>query len=318
MVSDALLRNCRIRQKRLRLRMAFDHRQIAAFLAVAGQGSLGRACETLHVTQPALSRLVQRLEAQVGAPLFERHSKGMALTPVGQALLPHAQLMQREADAAVEEIRALRGLARGTVRVGAIASIATLVLPQAINRLLIRHPPLRVQVLEGVWDRLAEALVKHEIDLALDVDKPDTDDIVAVADCRWEDTSHVVAAGTHPLQRRRGLTLADTLGERWAVTPRGTGPYEHMRQTFAAHGLPVPELAVETRSITMLKSLVTGAGFLSWMAAPIWDAERQAGLIRALPLPAYEARRTLSAFRRRRGLLPAPAQKLVEELRRRA
>lgn len=50
--------------------MAFDHRQIAAFLAIVNQGSLGRASETLHVTQPALSRLVKRLEVQVGAPLF--------------------------------------------------------------------------------------------------------------------------------------------------------------------------------------------------------------------------------------------------------
>lgn len=298
--------------------MAFDHRQIAAFLAIVGQGSLGRAAETLHVSQPALSRLVKRLEVQVGAPLFERYSKGMALTPIGHALLPHARLMQREADAAVEEIRALRGLAKGTIRVGAIASIASLALPQAIGRVLEGFPNLRVQVLEGVWDRLAEALVKHEIDLALDVAKPDSEDIVAIADCHWEDSSHVVAAATHPLQQRTDLRLADTLAERWAVTPQGTGPFEHLRQTFAAQGLGLPNVVVETRSITVLKSLVGGAGFLGWMAAPIWAAERAAGLIRALPLqPAIDARRTLSAFRRRQGLLPAPAQKLVEALRHR-
>ena len=93
------------------------------------------------------------------------------------------------------------------------------------------------------------------------------------------------------------------------------GPFEHLRQTFAAHGLGLPDIVVETRSITVLKSLVTGAGFLSWMAAPIWAAERSAGLIEALPLPGIDARRTLSAFRRRHGLLPVPAQKLVDALR---
>jgi DNA-binding transcriptional LysR family regulator len=295
--------------------MAFDHRQIAAFLAIVHQGSLGRAAETLHVTQPALSRLIKRLEAQVGAPLFERHARGMALTPIGDALLPHARLMQREGDAAVEEIRALRGLAKGTIRVGAIASIASLALPQAIGRVLAQYPNLRVQVLEGVWDRLAEALMKHEIDVALDVDKPDSTDIVGIADCRWQDTSHVVAASAHPLQRRHRLTLQDTMSQRWAVTPQGTGPFEHLRLTFAALGLGLPDIVVETRSITVLKSLVTGAGFLSWMAAPIWAAERSAGLIEALPVPGIDAKRTLSAFRRRHGLLPVPAQKLVEALR---
>jgi DNA-binding transcriptional LysR family regulator len=295
--------------------MPFDHRQIAAFLAIVDQGSQGRAAETLHVTQPALSRLVRRLEAQVGASLFERYTTGMVLTPIGQALLPHAKLMQREADAAVEEIHALRGLARGTIKVGAIASIASLVLPQAIARVLQRWPTLRVQVLEGVWDRLAEALVRHEIDLALDVAKPDSDDIVGIADCRWTDASHVVATPDHPLQQRRRLKLADTLDQRWCMTPAGTGPHEHLRQVFAAQGLALPEVMVETRSITVLKSLVTRAGFVSWMAAPIWDAERAAGLIDALPIPGIDARRTLSAFRRRQGLLPVPAQKLVDALK---
>ena len=67
----------------------------------------------------------------------------------------------------------------------------------------------------------------------------------------------------------------------------------------------------------MLKGLVTRAGFLGWMAEPMFDAERRAGLIDALPIPTAPRRReTLTAFRRRRGLLPGPAARLVEELRR--
>src|SRR4051794_27548339 len=165
--------------------MTFDGRQLAAFLAIVSQGSLGRAAEALHVTQPALSRTVKRLEDQLGAPLFERHSKGMSLTPAGVALLPHAALLQREAEAAVDEINALRGLVKGTIKVGAIGSVASLVLPQAIGRVLQRWPNLRVRVVEGVWDRLAAALVGHEIDLALDGEQPESDEISAIADCRW-------------------------------------------------------------------------------------------------------------------------------------
>ena len=70
--------------------MTFDLRQLRAFTTIVSAGSLGRAAEVLHVTQPALSRIVKRLEDEVGAPLFERHSKGMQLTAIGQALLPHA------------------------------------------------------------------------------------------------------------------------------------------------------------------------------------------------------------------------------------
>lgn len=296
--------------------MAFDSRSLSAFLEVVAQGSLGRAAESLHVTQPALSRTVKRFEAQIGAPLFERYSKGMSLTPIGQALLPHALLLQREADIAIEEIHAVRGLAKGTIKVGSVGSIASLVLPLAIHRVLKRWPNLRVQVMEGVWDRLAEALIRYDIDIALDAAKPDSAEICAIADCRWDDRSYVVAASKHPLRRKRKLRLVDTVDEQWAVPPRGTGPFEQMQEMFAANGLGLPNVVVETRSITVLKSLITRAGFVSWMAEPIWTAERTAGLIDALPIEGAVATRTLTAFRRRQGTLPSPVTKLIDELRR--
>ena len=296
--------------------MTFDLRQLAAFLAIVDRGSLGRAAEALHVTQPALSRTVRRLEEQVGAPLFERHSRGMAPTPVGEALLPHARLLTREAEVAREEIDALRGLAKGTLKVGAIASVASLMLPQALDRLLERWPNLRVRIVEGVWDRLADALVGHEIDLALGVALPGSEEIVPIADCSWQDASHVVASPDHPLRRRAGAVLADTLAWRWALPPRGTEPHEDIRRLFVSSGLEVPEIVVETRSVTTLKSLVTRAGFLSWLAEPMYDAERRAGLIEPLPIAGAVAMRRLTAFHRRQGILPGPAVKLVQELRR--
>ena len=295
--------------------MTFNLQQLQAFATIVASGSLGRAAEVLHVTQPALSRSIRRLEEQVGAPLFERHSKGMQLTAIGSALLPHATLLQREAEHAREEIDAMRGLAKGTIRVGAVASIASLVLPLAVSGVLARWPNLRVEITEGVWDRLAEGLIKHEIDLALSMAVPDTDEIAAIADCRWEDTSYVVAALDHPLRRKHGLSLADTLEERWCIPPHGTGPFEHMQQVFSAHGLGLPNVVVETRSITVLKSLVTRAGFLSWMAEPMYDTESEARVFDALPIPGAVARRTLTAFRRRHGILPSPAVKLLEQLR---
>ncbi|MFX1674736.1 LysR family transcriptional regulator [Paraburkholderia sp. A2WS-5] len=295
--------------------MTFNLQQLHAFVVIASSGSLGRAAETLHVTQPALSRAIRRLEEEVGAPLFERHTRGMHLTAVGEALLPHAILLQREAEQAREEIDAMRGLARGTIRCGAVGSIASLVLPQAVSGVLQKWPNLRVEIIEGVWDRLAEGLVQREIDIALSTATPDTEEIVAIEDCRWEDNSYVVAALDHPLRGKPGITLADTLEQQWAIPPRGTAPFEHMQQVFVANGLGLPNVVVETRSITVLKSLVARSGFLSWMAEPMYVTESKAGVFDTLPLPGAAGRRTLTAFRRRHGLLPSPAVKLLEQLR---
>jgi len=296
--------------------MTFDLKQLNAFLTIVSTGSLGRAAETLHITQPALSRTVQRLEQQVGAPLFERHSKGMQLTAIGSSLLPHATLLLREAENATEEINAMRGLAKGTIRVGAVGNVASLMLPLAIGAVLEKWPQLTVFIIEGVWDRLAEGLVKHEIDLALSAVADTPDEIEAIADCRWQDRSHVIAAIDHPLRRKRKLSLQDTMNERWAITPRGTAPYQQMQQVFRARGLGLPNIVVETRSIIVLKSLVTRSGFLGWMPESIYDAERRARLVNILDISGATSTRTLTAFKRRQGILPAPAVKLLEELRR--
>ena len=295
--------------------MPLDLRGIGAFLKIVSAGSLGRAAEALNVTQPALSRTVKRLEEQLGAPLFERHAKGMQLTAIGHALLPHAELLQHEAAHAVEEIDAMRGLAKGEIRVGAVGSIASLTLPLAISAVLAKWPNLHVVVIEEVWDRLASALTRHEIDLALGVAEDATEDIVEITECRWNDRSHIVAATGHPLRGKPGLRLADTLGHQWAVPPRGTAPFEHMSAAFRANGLQAPYVVVETRSITVLKSLVTRCGFLSWMAESIYDAERRADLIDALQIDGVTGTRTLTAFKRRHGRLPGPSLKLLEELR---
>lgn len=295
--------------------MPFDLRQLEIFSAIVRAGSLGRAAADLNLTQPALSRAIQRLEQTAGAPLFERHSRGMKLTDIGEALWPRAALIEAEARQARDDIDALRGLSRGTVRVGAVASIACLVLPQAIKRLLEVSPGLRIQVIEGVWDRLADALSHHEIDLALGVDAPDTDAIVAIRDCVWQDRSFIVAAAAHPLRRAAAIRLDDTLSERWASLPPGTGPYEHLESVFADHGFGLPNIIVETRSITVLKSLVMDAGFLGWMAQPMYQAEQRAGAIEPLPIAGVERTRRLTAFRRRRGILPGPSVRLLDELR---
>lgn len=307
--------HCFFGTKSLHFVMNFDGRQLTAFLTIVTHGSLGRAAEILHVTQPALSRTIKRLEGQFGVALFERNSKGMRLTPMGEALLPHATLMGRVTEHASEEINSLRGLTKGTIRVGGIASAVSLILPVAIHRVFTQWPNLQAQIIEGVWDRLAEALTKYEIDLALGVATVESDDIVPLADCCWEDKSYIVAAMNHPLRQKKGLQLGHTLQHPWACTPRGTAPFTHMQQTFKAQGLAYPDVVVETRSIIALKSLVSHAGFLCWMAGPMFEDERRGQLMDALPITGLATTRKLTVFRRRNGILPGPAVKLLDELR---
>lgn len=295
--------------------MPYDLSHLLAFKTIFEQGSLGRAAETLGVTQPALSRTLRRLEAQVGAPLFERHTKGMHPTDVGQALLPHAALLLHQSSLAVEDIQAMRGLARGTVKVGTLASMAGRTLSLAIADVLERFPNLQVHVVEGTWDQLHIALCNFEVDLALGVLLDDTEEVVSVKDCRWSDSAHVIAASGHALQSRSKLRLQDLIDCQWAVTPQGTPPYLDFRAALARQGLPMPGRLVQTRSVSMIKSLVVHAGFLGWCPRSMYETEKKAHLVAELPVADGVSQRTLTVFRRQQGSLPRPAIQLLNAIR---
>src|SRR3954462_12317764 len=186
--------------------MALDPRQLRAFLAIVRCGSLGLAAESLHITQPALSRIVRRLEDQLGVQLFERRTTGMELTTFGQALLPHATVLSEEAAVALEQIKSLRGLGHGTLRVGAVGSIAVTLLPAVLERMLSQWPKLHIQITEAVEDVLEVALTHNTGGFAISGTIPDSDEIMQGAEAKFVDRYSVISAANHPLQKRRGLT----------------------------------------------------------------------------------------------------------------
>lgn len=295
--------------------MSFDIKHLTAFISVAREGSLGRAAHALNITQPALSRTIRRLEDQVGAPLFERYTTGMVLTPAGQALLPHAESLQHEAELAIETINELRGLTRGTIRVGAVASVISQLLPMAIGRVLERWPRLQIEMVEGVGDLLSGALLRHEIDLVISTELPDHPEIQRFSELFWHDINTIVAGSSHRLRQQSRLRMVDIAQEKWVIPPRGTAPYKELHALFTEHQLPAPDIVVETRSITACKSLVAHAGFLSWMPIPMYSAEQQAGLVAPLEVEGSRQHRQIYVFHRRQGILPPPALKLLEALR---
>lgn len=137
------------------------------FVAVAESGTFTTAAKRVHLSQPALTASIQRLEADLGARLFSRGRRGAELTAAGDALLPHA----RAALAAVADgrraVAEVEGLKAGRVRVGAGATYCTYVLPRLLLRFRDRYPTLSLQLREGHSAELIDALVVGELDLAV-------------------------------------------------------------------------------------------------------------------------------------------------------
>src|SRR5262245_53394154 len=269
--------------------MALDPSQLRAFLTIVRSGSLGLAAEALHVTQPALSRIVRRLETQLGVQLFERRSTGMELTSFGQALLPHATVLSEEASLAIEQINSLRGLGHGMLRIGAIGSVAVTVLPTVIERMLAQWPQLHIQITEGVEDVLEVALTNNTIDVAISGTIPESADILQVGEQKFTDRYSVISSATHPLQKRPSLALVDVVKVPWVMPPLEAEPRRQFDALIARLGVASPRVAVETRSPNVIKAMVARTHYLGWLPEPLFASEQAAGLIKRLHVKEMES-----------------------------
>ena len=294
--------------------MALEPRQLRAFLAIVHTGSLGRAAQELHLTQPALSRVVKQMEGQLRVQLFERRTTGMELTTFGKALLPYATHLTEEADLAIEEINVRLGLGRGTLRIGTVASAATVVLPALLDRFHKQWPNLLLQITEAVEDKLAAALVGNDVDVVLSGPIPETEEIMQVCEHRFSDRSVVIASATHPLHERRRVALVDLLEYPWAMPSADAEP----RKRFDAlvhrlRGKP-PHVAVETRSPATIKAIVAQTRLLGWLPEPLFAAEQAAGLIRPVRCEEMALPRRFFVYRRRRNFMAPPLQQFLQAL----
>ncbi len=294
--------------------MALDPRQLRAFLTIVRCGSLGLAAEALHVTQPALSRTVRRLEDQLGVILFERRATGMELTPFGQALLPHATVLSEEAAVAIEQINSLRGLGHGTLRIGAVGSVAVMVLPAVLESMLTQWPKLHVQITEAVEDVLEVALAHNTIDVAISGAIPESAEIMQVAQAQFGDRYAVISAANHPLQKRKTLTIRDVIDVPWVMPSVDAEPRRQFNALVGSLGVAPPRVVLETRSPSVIKAMVAQTNYLGWLPEPLFSTEQKAGLIRPLPVKEMASQRRFFVYRRRRSVMPPPLQKFLEVL----
>jgi DNA-binding transcriptional LysR family regulator len=295
--------------------MALEPRQLRAFLAIVQTGSLGRAAQELHLTQPALSRVVKQMESQLRVQLFERRTTGMELTTFGKALLPYATHLTEEADLAIEEINVRLGLGRGTLRIGMVASAATVVLPSLLDRFHKQWPNLKLQIVEAVEDKLAAALVNNDIDVVLSGPIPETEEIMQVCEHRFSDRSVVIASATHPIHERRKVSLADLLELPWVMPSTDAEPRKRFDELIHQLGAEPPRVAVETRSPATIKAVVAQTRFLGWLPEPLFAAEQAAGLIRTVCCEEMVLPRRFFVYRRRRNFMAPPLQQFLQAVK---
>jgi LysR family hydrogen peroxide-inducible transcriptional activator len=186
--------------------------ELRYIVAVAHERSFGRAAQRCFVSQPALSVAIQKLEEELGTRLFERGKAEVSVTPVGERVVEQAQKVLEEASRVKELAQAGRNQLAGTLKLGAIYTVAPYLLPDLIPALHELAPQMPLEIEENLTENLEAALKSGRIDaaiVALPFDPPGI-----VAEFLYEEPFRIVVPRDHRWARRKSVAAGELAAER--------------------------------------------------------------------------------------------------------
>lgn len=243
---------------------------LAGFLAVADTGHVGAAAAQLGISQPALTRRIQRLEKTLGAQLFERTGRTLRLNARGQAFVPHAQNIVDTWRAGRDEVARLMDPERGTVRLDFMHSLGTWLVPDLVRKWRSAHPHVQFHLHQGPAKPLVDRVRAGKCDIALVGPRPESSrpESSHPESSRPEDPS----VAWHPLKSQR-LGLAVPEGH-WAAGRASVDITEFEHEPFIGM-LP----GYGTRML--LDALTAEAGFQPRLVFESMELTTVAGLVTA-------------------------------------
>ena len=204
-----------------------DTRRLGVLVQVARHGSFSAAAETLGYTQPAVSRQIATLEAEVGTQLVRRVPQGAVLTDAGRLLVDRAESILVNLASAEDELRQLSGLDGGRLRLASFASGAASIMPLAIARFRERHPAVELNVVMADPYESLPRLRTGELDFALSHESlEEADDLRTGIELvhLFDDPIYVVMPAGHRLAGAPSLDLGSFADEPWMLATTDTCP----------------------------------------------------------------------------------------------
>lgn len=181
--------------------MRIDTLGVEAFVAIAEQGSFQKAADAIHITQTALSRRLQNLEALLGVKLVERTTRSVALTTIGRDFLPQCRRLLADLGAALAEIQKSGKAERGDVSIACVPTVGVQYLPRIIQEYSACHPDNRIRILDHASSGVAAAVLRRDAEFGINIAGSHHEELRSVP--LLEDRFVLACRGDHPLSRRK-------------------------------------------------------------------------------------------------------------------
>ncbi len=291
-----------------------DLRQLRHFVAVCERGNLSRAADDIPISQPALTRSLQNLEAELGVALLNRHARGTSPTEAGERFYAHAKSILAECSRARSDAALPGGELAGEVSIGIGALFAAHIVDDALAAFGERHPKVSVTVLQGFFEELVTLLELGQIEFAFInfplIEPPDS----VVFETLFDVEVSVFVSSSHELAREPTPSTEALSAARWVVVNQPHS-IEVLDTLFLSDGLPAPHTGIKTNSLTLIRSLVLNAGFVGLVPHHLLKNEIAGGRVVRLDVPSTPIVRHAGLITRREGFHRPVADELAATIR---
>jgi DNA-binding transcriptional LysR family regulator len=266
-----------------------DPTLLRTFLAVRRHGSFTGAAREEFVTQPAVSRRIRQLEADLGVRLFEQLGKSLHLTDAGRVLAPEAERLLGSIERSAEAVRAVRSLEHGSLRLGASSTPGFYLLPRIMGRFHRRFPAVEIGYAVENSRGIEKRIFKNELDLGFVGARLDHEDLRL--EPVVEDEVVCFAHRSHPLAGRARVEPKDLRGALWVTREKGSATRGLVEAWFAKRGVRI-EKAIELGCPEAVKALVAAGVGIAAISVHGLAAEPRARFVR-LPVAGMRLRRPI-------------------------
>jgi DNA-binding transcriptional LysR family regulator len=290
---------------------AFSVHRLRVFRAVAERRSFTLAAADLSTAQPAVSRVIQLLEAATGTPLFNRQPGAVVLTEAGEKVYQYAVRVVAATSELERSLARLSGPVSERLALGAGPILAVYLLPPLVGRFREAHPGVETSLLVGYANELVPRLIANEIDLLLLGQSPDPEFASSiVAEMCFLDELHVVVGNGHPLARPGSISL-DTLRGVPFVLPRPGSWLRGVVDRHLSHVGIRPTIALEIEETEGIKRAVQANVGAAYLSAAAIKQERVDGTLHVVHVDGPPLVRPVYLMHSARRRLPTIARQFV-------
>jgi DNA-binding transcriptional LysR family regulator len=288
---------------------------LKALIAINETGNFSLAARSVGLSQPSIHRAARDLEKLAGFDFFVANSKGVSLTQAAESLVLQIKLAAAELRQGLTEIDLFKGNDTGKIYVGSMPLARTNILPEAIHALHQETSNVQIIAIDGPYPELLKRLRYADLDFLIGAlrDPPPSDDIVQ--EPLFDDPLSIIVSVNHPLAKKRGLKIEDTLTFPWIAPPKETPAGKYLSDVLQIPNLPNTPVRTVSSSLVLVRGLLSLGNYVTIMSRRQISREIDQGLVLPLDIDLPNSNRSIGLTYRTEWRATSTQQRFLDLLR---